>query len=159
MNNRRESCNSIGKLYEDKTADFYRQRGCTVRWASDKANMFAHIDLYIDEDPVDVKGYKPGGVCIEWTNVRGKPGWLRGKSNSLIFWISEERFFRVNRKEFLFHICRDPQIGFPPFSPPEGYARAFGPYKWFRRHGRQDTIMMLPNSYLERFMQEQLFSL
>jgi hypothetical protein len=74
--------------------------------ASEEQNIYDHIDFFIDGVPVDVKGNRYlDCIWLEVTNVNGKSGWLKGKSEYIVFDIKELFAFCFFKTKDLLDYC------------------------------------------------------
>jgi hypothetical protein len=77
-------------------------RGHVVTPATRSENMFKHIDFYVDDLSVDVKGNRHlDCIWLEMTNVRGNKGWLKGEAMYIAFDIAELSSFAIFKREDL----------------------------------------------------------
>ena len=66
-----------------------------IRWATTyEDNSRKHIDLWVDDKPIDVKGRKSVGILnleadaytiLEWLDAEGRLGWLHGEAEDIAF--------------------------------------------------------------------------
>ncbi len=79
----------------------------SIRYASTEEDMFDHFDIEADGIKYDVKSHKrfhktdkdvSNVVWLEFVNVIGKPGWLKGKADKIAFQY-KEKFFIVDREK------------------------------------------------------------
>lgn len=81
---------SVGKNAEAKFKDTMELRGNVCIRSSRSDDIKKHIDFYVNDIPVDVKGNRRlKSIWLELTNVRGDKGWLRGESEYIVFDILE----------------------------------------------------------------------
>ena len=78
---------------------------------------------------------------VEGTNVRGKPGWVKGKADYIVF-ERNEYWLLVNRQELLNHIQDKLKE--------KGYETGKGIYQIYQREGRLDKITMVPFQDIEQ---------
>ena len=126
-----------------------------VKWANDEQDMFEHWDLKgLFKGHVfkfDVKGKKKVNrsdansqddiAWVEGTNVRGKPGWVKGKADYIVF-ERIDHWLLVNRQELLNHVQDKLKE--------KGYETGKGVYQIYQREGRQDKITMVPFQDMEQ---------
>ena len=124
-------------------------------WANDYQDMHEHWDLEGTLDnkllKFDVKGMKKVNrwdnkkqddiAWVEGTNVRGKPGWVKGKADYIVF-ERNEYWLLVNRQELLNHIQDKLKE--------KGYETGKGTYQIYQREGRLDKITMVPFQDIEQ---------
>lgn len=124
-------------------------------WATDKQDMYEHWDVQGTLDgqllKFDVKGMKKVNrwdnktqddiTWIEGTNVRGYPGWIKGKADYIVF----ERldyWLLVNREElFKFTWSKLEENNF---------RKGKNIYEVYQREGRLDKITMVPFKDIEK---------
>jgi hypothetical protein len=78
---------------------------------------------------------------VEGTNVRGKPGWVKGLANYIVF-ERIDHWFLVNRQELLDHVQDKLKQ--------KGYETGKGVYQIYQRDGRLDKITMVPFQDIEQ---------
>lgn len=127
--------------------------GQEVRWATNKENMFEHFDLVGNGIKYDVKTQKrfarkdkevSDTIWLEWTNVRGNEGWLRGKADKIVF-LFEEQFLQVDRIELVEFIKKT--------IPSENVkGKEYG--RWFQRNNRKDEIAYLYRADIEHLIEK-----
>lgn len=125
-------------------------------WANDNENINEHWDVKgLFKDKLlkfDVKGMKKKNrydknfqddvAWVEGTNVRGNPGWLKGKAD----YISFERnnyWLIVNRESLLQFVNKKLKEN--------NFEKGKGIYKVYQREGRLDKITMVPFEDIEKF--------
>lgn len=85
---------SEGKKAEQKFLELMVARGNTCVKTSRKEDMQKHIDFYVNDIGVDVKGNrKLKTIWLELKNVRGDKGWLQGEAEIIVFDIVELQSF------------------------------------------------------------------
>ncbi len=124
-------------------------------WANDYQDMQEHWDVKgtLDNELLkfDVKGMKKVNrwdnkkqddiAWVEGTNVRGKPGWVKGKADYIVF-ERIDHWLLVNRQELLNHVQDKLKE--------KGYETGKGVYQIYQREGRQDKITMVPFKDMEQ---------
>ena len=111
-------------------------------WANSYQNMKEHWD---------VKGMKKKNrwdnnfqddiAWVEGTNVRGEPGWVKGKADYIVF-ERNNYWLVVNRQELLNHVINKLKE--------KGYQKGKGVYQVYQREGRLDKITMVPYEDIEK---------
>ena len=87
---------SVGNKAESKFKDLMISRGNTCIESSKEQNMYNHIDFFVNDIPVDVKGARHlETIWLEKKNVNGDKGWLEGDSEYIVFDIEELNAFCV----------------------------------------------------------------
>ena len=124
-------------------------------WATDKQDMYEHWDVQGTLDgqllKFDVKGMKKVNrwdnktqddiTWIEGTNVRGYPGWIKGKADYIVF-ERPDYWLLVNREElFKFTWSKLEENNF---------RKGKNIYEVYQRDGRLDKITMVPFKDIEK---------
>ena len=124
-------------------------------WANDYENMKEHWDVkgtFKNKTyRFDVKGMKKKNrwdnnfqddiAWVEGTNVRGEPGWVKGKADYIVF-ERNNYWLVVDRQELLNHVVNKLKE--------KGYEKGKGIYQVYQRDGRQDKITMVPYEDIEK---------
>jgi len=124
-----------GKKYEELFMQKLRESGVECKRSSKMQDIYDHIDV-IDEKGItyDVKGYKGFHfVWLEFMNVRGNKGWMKGRADRIAFWLND-KFYVVNRQT-LYDWCKEHL----PNVPPQYDKSMF--YTPYRRKGRKDILI------------------
>ena len=103
--------------------------------ATKKQDMEDHVDYYIGNDlvPVDVKTKSQNSIWLEYTNVRGNNGWLRGKAKYIVIYIREHQMFYFFLREALLGFMKKECTG--RTKNKEAY------HMLYTRKGRKDEVM------------------
>jgi hypothetical protein len=81
---------AAGRKAEAKFKELMESRGNTCIKSSRSDDIHKHIDFYVNDVPVDVKGNRHlETIWLEIKNVRGNDGWLLGNSKFIVFDIVE----------------------------------------------------------------------
>jgi hypothetical protein len=124
-------------------------------WANDYQDMQEHWDVQGTLDgqllKFDVKGMKKVNrwdnkqqddiAWVEGTNVRGKPGWVKGKADYIVF-ERTDHWLLVQRQELLEHVESKLKEN--------NFQKGKGVYQIYQREGRQDKITMVPFEDIEK---------
>ena len=119
------------------------------KWANNYQDMHEHWDVQGTLDgkllKFDIKGMKKVNrwdnkkqddiAWVEGTNVRGKPGWVKGLADYIVF-ERIDHWLLVNRQELLNHVQDKLKE--------KGYETGKGVYQIYQREGRLDKITMVP---------------
>lgn len=125
-------------------------------WADRKQDMFEHWDVKGTFNgklcKFDVKGKRKINrydknkqddiTWIEGTNVRGNPGWIKGKADCIVF-ERDNHWLIVDRKElfnFVFNKLKE-----------NNFQKGKGIYKIYQRKGRREKLTMVPFKDIEQF--------
>ena len=124
-------------------------------WANDYQDMQEHWDVKgtLDNELLkfDVKGMKKVNrwdnkqqddiAWVEGTNVRGKPGWVKGKADYIVF-ERTDHWLLVQRQELLEHVESKLKEN--------NFQKGKGVYQIYQREGRLDKITMVPFEDIEK---------
>jgi hypothetical protein len=124
-------------------------------WANDYQDMQEHWDVQGTLDgqllKFDVKGMKKVNrwdnkqqddiAWVEGTNVRGKPGWVKGKADYIVF-ERTDHWLLVQRQELLKHVESKLKEN--------NFQKGKGVYQIYQREGRLDKITMVPFEDIEK---------
>ncbi len=125
------------------------------KWANNYQDMHEHWDVQGTLDgkllKFDIKGMKKVNrwdnkkqddiAWVEGTNVRGKPGWVKGLADYIVF-ERIDHWLLVNRQELLNHVQDKLKE--------KGYETGKGVYQIYQREGRLDKITMVPFQDMEQ---------
>jgi len=151
------------KMYEDglKVEDYFielaERDGYHYIKSTRYQDRWEHWDVMLVKDEksglIDVKGYKEshkkGFTWIEFKNVNGDDGWICGQADAIAF-EREDRFDLINRfelKKFVEGKIMNP-TGFVFLKPDDLSEIAYHRYK---RMGRQDIVIIVPFTDMEKF--------
>ena len=124
-------------------------------WATREEDMFEHWDVkgILDNELLkfDVKGMKKKNrwdnklqddiAWVEGTNVRGKPGWVKGKADYIVF----------ERLDYWLLVWREDLLNLVNLKLKENnFQKGKGVYQIYQRDGRQDKITMVPFEDMEK---------
>ena len=125
------------------------------KWANDFQDMHEHWDVEGTLDgkllKFDVKGMKKVNrwdnkkqddiAWVEGTNVRGKPGWVKGKADYIVF----------ERLDYWLLVWREDLLNLVNLKLKENnFQKGKGVYQIYQRDGRQDKITMVPFEDIEK---------
>jgi len=146
-----QSFREQGKIVEKSFSKFL----VNPNWANKTQDIFEHWDLEGELNGTllkfDVKGmkktnrldadYQDDFAWVEGTNVRGNPGWIKGKADFIVF----ERtsyWLLVNREELLNFVTNKIKEN--------NNKKGKGIYMVYQREGRKDKITMVPFQDIEQ---------
>ena len=94
---------SAGQRWEDVFGARAIAKGHTWVKSTKEVDMRLHIDGFLDGYGVDVKASKSKfNMWLDYTNVRGYAGWLRGSAQYIAMRVAEDDFFAIfNREDLL----------------------------------------------------------
>jgi len=125
------------------------------KWANDYQDMHEHWDIQGTLDgkllKFDVKGMKKVNrwdnkkqddiAWVEGTNVRGKPGWVKGKADYIVF----------ERPDYWLIVGREDLFKFTWSKLEENnFRKGKNIYEVYQREGRLDKITMVPFKDIEQ---------
>ena len=130
-------------------------------WANDYQDMQEHWDVQGTLDgqllKFDVKGMKKVNrwdnkqqddiAWVEGTNVRGKPGWVKGKADYIVF-ERTDHWLLVQRQKLLEHVESKLKEN--------NFQKGKGVYQIYQREGRLDKITMVPFEDIEKIILAEL---
>lgn len=103
LRDRLAQCNIEGLKAEQHFKLLMEAEGKFVLPATGEQNIFDHVDFWVDDKGIDVKGNRHlDCIWLEINNVKGKSGWLRGQADYIVFDIKElKQFCFFNRTDLL----------------------------------------------------------
>ena len=140
-----------GTLDEER---FAQRHLSNIKWSNNYQNMHEHWDmeggLKGKTLKFDVKGMKKINrrddstqdkfTWIEGTNVKGNPGWLKGRADYIVF-ERNEYWLLVNREELWDFVQEKLKKN--------SYAEGKKPYHVYQRWGKKDKITLVPFTDIE----------
>ena len=140
-----------GTLDEER---FAQRHLSNIKWSNNYQNMHEHWDmeggLKGKTLKFDVKGMKKINrrddstqdkfTWIEGTNVKGNPGWLKGRADYIVF-ERNEYWLLVNREELWDFVQEKLKKNL--------YAEGKKPYHVYQRWGKKDKITLVPFTDIE----------
>lgn len=141
---RRDSCNTNGKKTEKLYADIVRGRGRKVVKSSKHDDIHKHIDYYVDNMSVDVKGDRHlDCIWLEVDNVNGDKGWLKGEADFIVFDIKELNSFCCFKREDLLRFVEQNVVEYT--DDKKDYLKFYTRAKW----GKKDKIVKVKYSNIK----------
>tara|TARA_R110000744_G_scaffold331459_2_gene436920 strand:- start:659 stop:1123 length:465 start_codon:yes stop_codon:yes gene_type:complete len=100
---RLKRCSIEGDKFEELFKQKIISNGLCFEKASNEDDFYKHIDCYVDGYGVDVKGNRHlQTIWLEYSNVNGNKGWLRGDAYYIAMHIAELNCFSIyNRVDLL----------------------------------------------------------
>ena len=141
----------LGQLAEDLFVKVAQDKGYEVRKSSAKEDIWSHIDYYITNKQGDVKSFDVKSrkrtsrndnkfndewVWVEFKNVRGYRGWLKGKADFIAF-ETKDSFLSVRRKDLL-ELC-ERLVNLENKVSTSSEAK----YSAYTRRGRKDVLSLV----------------
>jgi len=88
-----------GKEVEEKFKKIVSDRGNIINKSSKEEDIYQHIDFWVNNKGVDVKGSRHlECIWLELKNVNGDKGWLQGESEWIVFDVEELSSFCVFKR-------------------------------------------------------------
>ena len=140
---------SNGKRWEDVFGERAVKAGYTWVKSSKEVDMRLHIDGFLDGYGVDVKASKSKfNMWLDYTNVRGYAGWLRGSAQYIAMRVAEDDFFAIfNRTDLLAFFLKERK----------GIATTNKEYlKVYTREGNSDKIMRVSYDHIKHLQKGKL---
>ena len=99
-------CSSDGNRFEELFKNKVLEKKLNYRKSDKKDDWYKHIDCFVNGYGVDVKGNRHlNTIWLEYTNVNGNKGWLRGKAKYIAMHIFELDCFSIYlRKDLLEYV-------------------------------------------------------
>ena len=105
---RYKSCIKDGNYYESLFKERVIDSGYKWDISTLEDDMYKHIDCYVDGYGVDVKGNRHlDTIWLEYTNVKGNEGWLRGEAHYIAMNIKELDCFSIYKRVDLLRFVLD----------------------------------------------------
>lgn len=99
---RLDRCQRDGDYFEDLFKQKVESKGLRYNKAAQEDDWYRHIDCYVNGYGVDIKGNRHlETIWLEYTNVNGNKGWLRGEALYIAMHIKELDAFSIYYREEL----------------------------------------------------------
>lgn len=137
-----------GKRAEQKFMELMLARGHKCVKTNRKEDMQKHIDFYVNDIGIDVKGNKRlESIWLELKNVKGDKGWLLGKAEIIVFDIVElQSFCFFKRKDLYLFVKNITEV-----------AKDKNDYmKLYTRKDRQDVIVKVTYNNIKHLQQQAI---
>tara|TARA_R100001509_G_C4752983_1_gene177059 strand:+ start:63 stop:566 length:504 start_codon:yes stop_codon:yes gene_type:complete len=140
-------------LYTGKKGEYNFEEICKkydweCRKSTQKENIYSHIDFYLFNMGVDVKGlkdsHKHNEVIVEFKNVQGYSGWCSAESKAKLIAFEFLDFFVLVKKDEILDYCRKNVV--------KEYVQNFKDCykKLYQRKNRKDLMTKLNLSDLKK---------
>lgn len=133
-------------LSEKRFQDLCLKKGFKIKKSSKDEDIYEHWDFKVNNSLVDVKGLKKisrsdndfnhDETWIEFQNVRGNKGWIKGKADFIAF--ERMDYFLITRRIDLLEWCRSKIKDLYLVSQPNQAL-----YRLYQRKGRKDIISII----------------
>lgn len=152
-------CSDSGYSAETLFSEMAEKRGWEIVKA-DRKQQLSHVDVYLSHKKhgsisFDVKAQKKVKrtdsnanneyLWVEFANVAGKEGWLRGSADLIAF--EQEKDFLLIRRNALLDFCEKNVI----FSDKVNKS-SDAVYRIYQRKGRKDEISLIPIVDIKAFL-------
>ena len=131
---------------EKRFRDMCVSRNWNVSKASKHQDIYEHWDFKVQDSLIDVKGLKRTSrsdnhfnheeIWVEFQNVRGQKGWMRGKADYLAF--EHENHFLIVSRQGLLDWCKSKITNKSFVSSPRDAL-----YRLYHRKDRKDIISII----------------
>lgn len=99
---RLDRCQRDGDYFEDLFKQKVESKGLRYNEATQEDDWYKHIDCYVNGYGVDIKGNRHlETIWLEYTNVNGNKGWLRGEALYIAMHINELDAFSIYYRQEL----------------------------------------------------------
>lgn len=90
---------AMGNESEERFMALMRSRNNKVEKATSEQDKHQHIDVFVNDEGVDVKGNKRTDyIWLEIQNVFGGKGWLRGDAKWIAFELTDIQEFHIYKR-------------------------------------------------------------
>ena len=97
-----QRCKEDGEYFEELFKQKVEAKGLVYKKSTQQDDWYRHIDCYVNGYGVDIKGNRHfEKIWLEYTNVNGNNGWLRGQALYIAMHISELNAFSIYFREEL----------------------------------------------------------
>ena len=129
-------CSSDGNKFEELFKNKVLEKKLNYSKSDNKDDWYNHIDCYVNGYGVDVKGNRHiNTIWLEYTNVNGNLGWLRGKAKYIAMHIFELDCFSIYlRKDLLKYVNENV---FETTENKNDYLKFYTRKKW----GKKDMVV------------------
>ena len=139
-----------GRSTEKHFMNLLSEKGVSVTKSTKQQDIKDHIDVFIDDIGIDVKGNRHlECIWLEIQNVRGEDGWLKGKAKYIVFDIKElNAFCFYKRLDLLKYVEQFNETT----SSKNDYLKWYTREKW----GRKDKIIKVKHEDTKHLEVKQL---
>lgn len=126
----------VGKAYEEEFCELTGAESAGQSWER------RHVDCFWGEKKIDIKGKKvgvsEGYLLVEFTNVSGARGWIRGEADAVAFRTDE--YFLVVSRQLLLQLAYDSVAGHTDVVRRNGMGPSESVGRMVGRVGRRDVF-------------------
>tara|TARA_R110002050_G_scaffold261138_1_gene401104 strand:+ start:292 stop:759 length:468 start_codon:yes stop_codon:yes gene_type:complete len=143
-NSRLDYCAKTGKYYEELFSKKVIAKSFKWRKSTNEEDWYKHIDCYVNEYGVDIKGNRHlETIWLEYTNVNGNDGWLRGKAFYIAMFIVELNCFSIYKRiDLLNYIIQNTK---EKTNNKKDYLKLYTREKW----GKKDQIVKVKYDHIK----------
>jgi len=143
-NSRLDYCAKTGNYYEELFSKKVIAKGFKWRKSTNEEDWYKHIDCYVNQYGVDIKGNRHlETIWLEYTNVNGNNGWLRGKAFYIAMFIVELNCFSIYKRiDLLNYIIQNTK---EKTNNKKDYLKLYTREKW----GKKDQIVKVKYDYIK----------
>ena len=137
-----------GKKAEELFKELMIERGNTCIKSTRNDDIYKHIDFYVNDVGVDVKGNRHlETIWLELKNVRGKKGWLEGEAKYIVMDVVELNSFCIFlRKDLLSFVENITEIA----TSKKDYM------KLYTRENRQDVLVKVKYNNIKHLQKQNI---
>lgn len=139
----------IGDYYEELFRQKVEALGMAYIKSSKDDDYFRHIDCYVNGYGVDVKGKKKD-IWLEYTNVNGNKGSLRGDAKYIAMFVENINSFSIYFREDLLIFIKENVTEFVENN--REYLKFYTRKKW----GKKDLIVKVRYSDIKHLERKQI---
>jgi len=148
---RYDSCAKDGDYYESLFKKKVMSNGYDWKMSSTEDDWYKHIDCYVDGYGVDVKGNRHlDTIWLEYTNVNGNKGWLRGEAYYIAMHIKELDCFSIYKRSDLLRFIFNNVGG--DTTDKRNYLMYYNREKW----GKKDKVVKVKYNHIKHLELKRL---
>lgn len=143
-NSRLDYCAKTGNYYEELFSKKVIAKGFKWRKSTNEEDWYKHIDCYVNQYGVDIKGNRHlETIWLEYTNVNGNKGWLRGEAFYIAMFIVELNCFSIYKRiDLLNYIIQNTK---EKTNNKKDYLKLYTRKKW----GKKDQIVKVKYDHIK----------
>ena len=141
---RLDYCTNSGNFYEELFYKKVIEKGFDYRKSTNEEDWYMHIDCYVNNYGVDIKGNRHlETIWLEYTNVNGNKGWLRGKAFYIAMFIVELNCFSIYKRIDLLNYIKENTK--QKTNNKKDYLKLYTRQKW----GKKDEIVKVKYDHIK----------
>tara|TARA_R110000796_G_C14245044_1_gene397780 strand:+ start:42 stop:509 length:468 start_codon:yes stop_codon:yes gene_type:complete len=143
-NSRLDYCAKTGNFYEELFSKKVIEKGFKWRKSTNEEDWYKHIDCYVNEYGVDIKGNRHlETIWLEYTNVNGNNGWLKGEAFYIAMFIVELNCFSIYKRIDLLNYIKENTK--EKTNNKKDYLKLYTRKKW----GKKDEIVKVKYNHIK----------